>query len=177
LRRLLSLLAISSALLFTATAHADTVTFGGVSTGIPGAADTLTLNAGTSTVVAGVISQAGTFTLVGSVQAGGFFPFTFQENVTVGGITHLLTFSAEDHVTDVADVLTIFALGPVTFGTATLDFQEVSVFGDNVQDFPLNLTANVTGEIPPIPEPSSLILSATGLLAFAGAARRKFLSA
>jgi hypothetical protein len=179
LRRLLSLLTISSALLFVTAAHADTVTFHGVpTTGIPGATDTLTFGATTATVVGGVVSQAGSFLLVASLVPEQVYPFTFQENVTVGGITELLTFSAEDNVTDVQDTLTIFALGNVTFGTAVLDFQSSSVSGDNAVAFPVDITANVSGVIPaPIPEPSTLALSATGLMAFVGATRRKFLRA
>jgi hypothetical protein len=177
LRRLLSLLTISSALLFVTAAHADTVTYGSVPvTGIPGTGDSISFTSGLADVVGGVVSQAGNFILTAAMVPQAVYNFTFQDSVTVGGITELLTFSGQDDVTDTADTLTIFALGPINFGTATLDFQAVNFDATLLGSFPIDLSANVSGVIPPtVPEPSTLALSATGLLAFAGAARRKFL--
>ncbi len=134
--------------------------------------DTLSLNSGSVTAD----SSAGAFTL----QTGDFvigdseipdqtIAFSFQDTLTLNGITEILTFNGQDVVTQSADTLTIFGGAPVAFGDELLSVQDFSLAETNMGDFQINTEASVTST----PEPGSLLLLGTGIVGGALVLARK----
>ncbi len=168
----LTLLGIFAA---SAASHADTVSFGSVPTfTIAPSADQYGLLAGTSTVLGGgTVAQAGTFIEGHSGLLVKDIPISFQDSVTVDGITKVLTFTGDDSVAIAYDLLTIDALGPISFGSTVLNFAS-SVGGEfgTCCSYSVPITATVTDSAA-TPEPASLVFLATGMLWAVELGRRK----
>jgi hypothetical protein len=130
------------------------------------------LSAASETVSApGTASQPGDFDIEYSSFDYDNVSFTFNDSVTVNGVSQVLTFSGVDYVTPSQDTLEIYALGPVSFGDEVLTFGGVYLTSSTIgaNDFSLNATVSA------IPEPSSIFLLGMGMLSVAGMARRRFL--
>ncbi len=159
-------------------ALADSITL--TSTAVPTttlapSADTFSLNDGSVTVdptTGPFVFQTGDFIIGNSNIPDQIIPFTFQDNITIDGITQDLTFSGQDSITNTEDDLTIFASAPVQFGNEVFALQGFTVPGTAMgQDVPVELVATVT------PEPGTFVLFGTGLLGVAVfAARKRFSS-
>ena len=163
--RLLAALVGAIVLLSASHALADTISLSTTSVStinLSPSDDTFSMNAGASTVN----TSSGPFTL----QTGNFWvgyspipdqnlPFTFQDTITLNGITQTVTFAAQDNVTSPADYLTIFGGTPIVFGNEVLTVQSFEISGPTGDNLPVDLQATVA----PTPEPGSLLLLGTGL--------------
>ena len=111
------------------------------------------------------------------------FPFTFTENVTIGGVTHTITQSGELLISPPGDTFTLFpgtttafnlgALGTVLFTPLSAGpiFQPFT--GNGIPET-IQLQGTFVAAPPPtVPEPSSLALLSLGGLALAGWRRWK----
>lgn len=177
MRHFLSAITLSGALLFSAAAHADTISFT-VNTPIDlsPSADTLSFDASTQNFTATTggptttVFQSGLYIAGDSDTLTQVIPFSFQETVTVDGISKLLTFTGTDNVTYTENIITLDYLGYEQFGAIGLDFLGTRqiVTDHSPQNFDMSVVLGA------VPEPSSLALCGTGILALAGVARRKF---
>ncbi len=159
-------------------ARADSITV--TSTGFPtttfsSGGDTGSLNDGSVTVdptTGPFVFQTGDFIIGNGTTPDQVVPFTFQDSITIDGITQDLTFSGQYAVTDTAHTLTVFEGSPVQFGNETFTLMSSSISGTAPgQDVPVDLQASVT------PEPGTFVLLGTGLLGIAFiTSKRRFVS-
>ena len=112
--------------------------------------------------------QTGTFSVGNSGWLVQDIPFSFQEQITIGGVTNLVTISGDDDVTANWDTLQIYGTGPIDFGAYTFSLQSFTI-ADNVagDNDPITLDATVT------PEPGALLLVGTGLAGWGVTVARK----
>jgi hypothetical protein len=166
---------VASVLLASGSAaYADSISAGAVTTfTIDPASDTLGFGSSSETVFSnGVFTQTGTFYVGNSDIPNQTIPFTFNDQLTVDGVTKTLTFTGEDVVTTGPDDLTINALGPVNFGNLILNFGAVTVDGNGTVGQSLPVTLDGRAESP-TPEPASIAFLATGMLGMALIAGKK----
>ncbi len=138
--------------------------------------DTLSLSAGDVTITGPghFALQTGNFYIGNSDIPDQMISFSFNETLTVNGVTKTVTIFGQDNVTQTADVLTFFAGTPVNFGnyyTVTLDSS--SYYGNAA---PLNMPVTLSAEVTVTPEPTPLALLGTGLCGgvfYAAMARRR----
>lgn len=133
------------------------------SLGLNGQATTIDPSSGGSFVF-----QTGTFSVGDSGSLIQDVPFSFQEQITIGNVTNLVTISGDDDITWDWDTLQINGTGPIAFGQYTFALQPFTISDDVVGDAdPVTLDATVT------PEPGALLLVGTGLAGWGLAAVRK----
>lgn len=135
-------------------------------------ADSLGFDAQTTTIDpssgAPFVFQTGTFNLGDSGSLIQDVAFSFQEQITIGNITKLVTISGDDDITWDWDTLTINGTGPIAFGDYTLAIQPFTISDNTVGDADqVVLDATVT------PEPGALLLVGTGLAGWGLVAVRK----
>lgn len=155
--------------LFSSRCFADPIdlTSSAISSTVLGpSTDSLSLNAGSVTSDDSdpnpIIFQTGDFDLGDSEISDQIIPFIFQDTLTLNGVTEVIDLSGQDDVTSTADTLSIFAGTPVVFGNDFFTLQPFTITGTEIgQDLPVDLQATVT----PTPEPSSLLLLGTGVVA------------
>ena len=122
---------------------------------IKGGSVTTDSNAGTSTM------ETGDLTIGNSNSPNHEIPFSFQDALALNGITESLTFNGKDDVTGAADTLTLYGGPTVAFGDELLSLQDFPVIGNRLNAFPLAIAATVKSA----PEPGSLLLLGTGIVA------------
>lgn len=157
---------LASLLCLASPALADTITL--TTSAIPTMTinpsnDTVTLNAGSVSMSGpgNVAFQTGDIYIGNSPIPDQVIPFSFDDVITLNGITQTLTIYGQDELTSAADIFTIFAASPVNFGSYNLYLNASSYNGAALgQDVPLTLTADIT----PVSEPATLALLATGLV-------------
>ena len=117
---------------------------------------------------ASFLFQTGTFWIGNSGSLIQDVPFSFQEQITIGDVTNLVTISGDDNITTDWDTLQINGTGPIAFGAYTLTVQPFTISDDMVGDAdPVTLDATVT------PEPGALLLVGTGLAGWGVTVARK----
>lgn len=128
--------------------------------------DTISLNDGSVTLDSASAShfvfQTGDFYIGDSPIPDQVISFSLQDTVTINGVTQTFTIYGQNDVTNSYDYLTIFAGAPIIFGNEIFTLQpfDAPVFGPG-GDVPVYLVASVT----PVPEPGSILLLGTGLVA------------
>ena len=149
---------------------------------LPPSNDALSFNAANMTFSgSSFFEQDGTFFVgntPGTVMGDHFFSLT--DNITIDGVTQSVTINFDDLVTTDEDFLTIAASGPINFGNFTLTIDSTEADGPANTTQPISIVGDiepVTGSsssAPPsaVPEPGSLVLLSTGMLAVAGARLR-----
>ncbi len=158
----------------TSAAHADPITISAVaSTPLGPSADTFSLDSSSSSM-APVVSQSGTFNVGDSGNLVGTFSFSFIDNVTIDGTTEALSLYGQDDVTLAADTLSIFASGPIPIGDATWSLRPFTITAGNIQPYAVQLIADVAPSS--TPEPAGLFLLGTGALVTAFSIRRRLFS-
>ncbi len=179
LSRSVLLSALAAILLCSRSSLADPidVTASGVSQfTLAPSADALAFNGQTTTIDpssgASFVFQTGSFSVGDSGWLIQDVPFSFQEQITIGDVTNLVTISGDDDITWSADTLQIDGTGPIAFGNYTFALQPFTISDGGVGDVdPVTLDATVT------PEPGALLLVGTGLAGWALTAARKARSA
>ena len=125
--------------------------------------DTLSLQAG-SVAISGpgdFAFQSGDFFIGSSPIQDQDIPFSFNEAVTLIGVSQTITIFGDDSVSQSVDVLHIHAGTPTLFGGYLLTLDSAAYSGTWVgEDVPLTLSGQITAT----PEPGSLILLGSGLL-------------
>lgn len=124
--------------------------------------DTFNFDAGnvTATTPGTITLQSGIFYLGDSPIPDQVISFSFDDTITLNGITNTVTIFGSDNVTSSADIFTIFASNPVNFGDYNLTIDTISYSGTSVgQNTPINLTADVSAT----PEPGTFVLLGTGI--------------
>lgn len=166
---------ILCAFIFPAVAQADTVTVSAVPTfTIVPSADTLTLNAGSTTFTTGVpvVIQIGTFSIGHSGTLVELVPFSFVDNIAINGITKSITVTGQDDVTLTVETIEINAIGPISFGSETLSIDAFAIGSPTLRELPVDLTGEITAASA-VPEPGTFALLGSGVLGLAGMVRRK----
>jgi hypothetical protein len=139
-----------------------------------GSGGMLTLNSGTVTTA--TLNKA-TLDIADYTYANGGYetrPLDLSFALTLDGTTHTLTQSAQWSITPTFDsVVSAAASTPVEFDTAsgswTVSLNGFSVGGGALGTF----SAPVTADVAPVPEPATILLFATGLVAGGIQRRRK----
>ena len=162
----LALIAVLFTCVHPALADIINVTSSAVSTTVLApSSDSVSLDAGSGTFdsTSGTfLFQTGDFIIGNSNIPDQVIPFSFQDSITLNGITQEVTISGQDSVTSTSDDLTIFGGTPVMFGNEIFTLQSFDVSGYNLgDDLPIDLEANVT------PEPGTFLLRGTGLFGVA----------
>ena len=164
IRKCCAVLAVSLGLCSSSLAGTLTLSSTAVPTiSLAPANDTLGLQAGSATVSgAGDFAfQTGDFKIGSSPIADQDIDFSFDEAVTLAGLTQTITIFGDDSVTEGLDVLTIHAGTPTLFGGYLFTLDSSAYSGTWVgQDVPVTLSAEITTT----PEPGSLLLLFTGVL-------------
>lgn len=168
-----AILAVSLCLCSSAWAEALTIASTAVSTiSLAPSNDTLRLNAGnvTASGPGDIAFQSGDFTIGSSPIPDQDIPFSFNEAVTLNGVTQNIAVFGDDSVTQGLDVLRIHAGTPTLFGGYLFTLDASAYNGTWVgQDVPVSLSGQITAT----PEPGSLLLLGTGLLGGLAVLRRR----
>ena len=138
--------------------------------------DTLSLNAGSGiydSEQGPFTFQTGHFVIGNSAIPDQVIDFSFEEAITINGITQNVFFWGQDSVTETADILTIFGGPAIAFGDQMFTLQPFTFSGDNIADYSIGVQASVATT----PEPATIVLFGTGLIGaiFLGV-RRQYMS-
>jgi hypothetical protein len=167
------LLALGLAAASTAEASPIVTTAGavGLQTIAP-SADSISLNAGSSSLSAGtgVAFQTGDFLIGNSPIPDQNISFTLSDTLTINGVTQTITIDAVDEVTTVLDTLVISAGTPTVFGTVSFTLDPLTLTGNAVgEDVSIRLAADLAN----VPEPGTLALFGSALIGLGILRRRK----
>ena len=131
---------------------------------------TLDLTSATSDVYSGLpfTLQTGVFSVGDSGSLAGELPFSFEDTITLGGVTQVVTISGVDYVTVPSDSLQIQGSGPIAFGDLTL-----TVLPFTLPNVPFGANDTVYLQATVTPEPAALLLVVTGLAGWGLLAARR----
>ncbi len=134
--------------------------------GLNPSSDAISLSVGNATLSApgNVIFQTGNISVGNSQIPDQIIPFSFTDIISINGISRTVTIFGQNEVTTTADLITFSAGAPVNFGSYVFTLNSSSYSATEIgQNIPISLSANVSAA--PTPEPASLPLLATGVMA------------